>query len=134
MFVKLVFYQFLLSNKNLYKIKVFLQNTPFYRGRRARDRTYGSWIYNYLYNQCLSPLMLWVQIPIRERWTTLCDIACQWLATGQWFTPGSPFFSTQKNWLPRYNWNIFESGVKHHKTPNPILHMQYHSMYNVYTT
>jgi len=28
-------------------------------------RSYGSWIYNYLCNQCLSPLMLRVQISIR---------------------------------------------------------------------
>jgi hypothetical protein len=27
--------------------------------------SYGSWIYNYLCNQCLSPLMLWVWISIR---------------------------------------------------------------------
>jgi hypothetical protein len=33
--------------------------------------SYGSWIYNYLCNQCLSPLMLWVQISIRARCTTL---------------------------------------------------------------
>ena len=33
---------------------------------------YGSWIYNYLCNQCLSPLMLWVRILIRARCTT-CD-------------------------------------------------------------
>jgi hypothetical protein len=35
--------------------------------------SYGSWNYNYLYNLCLSPLMLWVRIPLREWWTTLCD-------------------------------------------------------------
>ena len=35
--------------------------------------SYGSWIYNYLCNQCLSPLMLWVRISIRARCTTLCD-------------------------------------------------------------
>jgi len=35
--------------------------------------SYGSWIYNYLCNQCLSPLMLlWVRISIRVRCTTLC--------------------------------------------------------------
>jgi len=34
--------------------------------------SYGSWIYNYLCNQCLSLLMLWVQISIRKRYTTLC--------------------------------------------------------------
>jgi len=25
--------------------------------------SYGSWIYNYLCNQCLSPLTLWVRTP-----------------------------------------------------------------------
>jgi len=33
---------------------------------------YGSWIYNYQCNQCLSPLMLWVRILIRAWCTTLC--------------------------------------------------------------
>jgi hypothetical protein len=41
--------------------------------------SYGSWIYNYLCNQCLSPQMLWVQISLRARCTTLCDRVCQWL-------------------------------------------------------
>ena len=58
--------------------------------------SYGSWIYNYLCNQCLSPLMLWVWISIRARHTTLCDQVCQWLATGHWFSPGSPVSSTNK--------------------------------------
>ena len=57
--------------------------------------SYGSWIYNYLCNQCLSPLMFWVRISIRARCTTtLCDKFCQWLATGQWCSPGSPVSST----------------------------------------
>jgi hypothetical protein len=40
---------------------------------------YGSWIYNYLCNQCLSPLMLWIRIPLRRGVldTTLCDKVCQ---------------------------------------------------------
>ena len=42
--------------------------------------SYGSWIYNYLCDPCLSPLMLWVRITIRAR-STLCDKVCQWLAT-----------------------------------------------------
>jgi len=58
--------------------------------------SYDSWIYTYLCNQCLSPLMVWVQISIRGRCTILCDIVCQWLATGQWFSPGPPVFSTKK--------------------------------------
>jgi len=60
--------------------------------------SYGSWIYNYLWNQCLSPLMLWVRILLRQCVldTTLCDKVCHWLATGQWFSPGTPVFSTNK--------------------------------------
>ena len=58
--------------------------------------SYGSWIYNYLCNQCLSPLMLWVRITIRARCTTLCDKVCLWLTTGQWFSPGPPVSSTNK--------------------------------------
>ena len=69
--------------------------------------SYDSWIYNYLCNQCLSPLMLWGRISIRARCTTLCDKVYQWLAIGQWFSTYPP---------PRYNWNIVESGIKHHQT------------------
>jgi hypothetical protein len=48
-------------------------------------------IYNYLCNQCLLPLMLWVRISIRARCTALCDKVCQWLASGRWFSPGPVF-------------------------------------------
>ena len=58
--------------------------------------SYGRWIYNYLCNQCLLPLMLCVRISIRSRCTTLCDEVCQWLATGQWFSPGTLVSSTNK--------------------------------------
>jgi hypothetical protein len=54
------------------------------------------WIYNYLCNQCLSLLMLWVRISSRASSTTLCDKVCQWLATGRWFYRGPPVFSTNK--------------------------------------
>ena len=36
-------------------------------------------------------------------------------------------FLHQQNWLPRYNWNIVESGVKHHK---PAIN---HRLYSYYT-
>jgi hypothetical protein len=58
--------------------------------------SYGSWINNYICNQCLSPLMLRVRISIKARCTTLCDKVCQWLATGQWFSPGPPVSSINK--------------------------------------
>ena len=58
----------------------------------------GSWIYNYLHNQCISPLTLWVRA---YSWrgvldTILYDKVCQWLATWQWFSPGTPVSSTNK--------------------------------------
>jgi len=60
--------------------------------------SYGSWIYNYLCNQCLSPLMLWVQTLLRRGVfdTTLCDKVCQWLAADRWFSPGTPVSSSNK--------------------------------------
>jgi hypothetical protein len=47
-------------------------------GRRVSwSWSYGSWIYYYLCNQCLSPLMLWVRVSIRARCTTLClSVTC----------------------------------------------------------
>jgi hypothetical protein len=57
--------------------------------------SYGSWIYNYLWNHCLSPLMLWVQILLRLVYSMQhYVIVCQWLAAGQWFSPGTPVSST----------------------------------------
>jgi len=64
-------------------------------GRRGRDRLVVGFT-TYLYNQCLSPLTLWVRISIRARCTTLCDKVCQWLTTGRWFSPGPPVSSTNK--------------------------------------
>jgi len=60
--------------------------------------SYGSWIYNYMCNRCLSLLTLWVRTPL---WrgvldTTLCDKVCQWLATCRWFSTGTPVSSTKK--------------------------------------
>ena len=76
-------------------------------------------------NQCLSPLtILWVQIPLRRGVldTTLCDKVCQWFAAGRWFSPGSPFSSTNKTGRSDIIWifNKKKSGVQHHK-PNQSL-------------
>ena len=51
------------------------------------------WDYNYLCNRCLSPLMLWVRLRLRVRFSTLCDKVCQRLVAGRWFSPG-PLVST----------------------------------------
>jgi hypothetical protein len=50
------------------------------------------------HNQYLLPLKLWVRT---RSWrgvldTTLCDNGCQWLVTGQWFSQGTPVYSTNK--------------------------------------
>jgi hypothetical protein len=59
---------------------------------------YGSWLYTYLWNQCLSPLTLWFQTALRRGVldTALCDKVCQWLAIGRWFSLGTPVYSTNK--------------------------------------
>ena len=59
--------------------------------------SYGSWIYNYLCNQCLSPLTwVWIQLRRGVLDTTLCDKVCQWLATGRGFSPCTMVSSTNK--------------------------------------
>ena len=77
--------------------------------RGGRDRMVVRFITTYAI--CLSPLKLWVRIPLRRGVldTTWCDQVCQWLATGRWFSPCTPV-----SWPPRYNWNIVESGIKYH--------------------
>ena len=79
--------------------------------------SYGSWIYNYLCNQCPSPLKLWVRTPFMVRCTrhTLSYKVCQWHPTDGWFFPGTPVTSTNKT----DHHDISESGVKYHK---PLLH------------
>jgi len=60
--------------------------------------SYGNFIYNYLCNQCLSPLTLWVWILLRRSVldTSVCDKVCQWLEVGRWFSPSTPVSSTNK--------------------------------------
>jgi len=56
-----------------------------------------------LSNRYLSSLMLWVQISITPRCTTLCDKVYQLQATDRWFSPGPPVFSTNKTDLHDIN-------------------------------
>ena len=88
--------------------------------------SYGSWLSNYLCNQCPSPQMLWVWTLLRQGVldTTLCDKVCQWLATGRWFSLVHWFPPQIKLTTTIYpgKWNIVESGVKHHKSkPNQTI-------------
>ena len=63
--------------------------------------SYDSWIYNYLCNQWLSPLTLWVRIPLSRGIlnATLCDKVCHWLMADRWFSPGT-LISPPINWPP----------------------------------
>ena len=61
--------------------------------------SYGNWIYNYLCNQCLSPLTLWVRILLMARQctrATLCDKVCPWLVECRWFSQDILVFSSNK--------------------------------------
>jgi hypothetical protein len=75
--------------------------------------SYGSWIYIYLFNHCLSPLKLWVWIPLMERCTKYIMWFCQWLAT-------SLVFSGYSIFLNQYNWNIVESCILKYHCANSL--------------
>ena len=83
--------------------------------------SYGSWIYNYLCNQWLSPLMLSFRISIRARCTPLCDKVVSDLRQVGGFLRFFRF-PPSKNWPPWYNWNIVKSGIKHHQT-NKLIYL-----------
>ena len=71
---------------------------PIHRRGQSWPLSYGSRIYNYLCNQCLSPLRLWVQILLGRGVldTILCDKVCQWLVACRRFSPGIRVSSTIK--------------------------------------
>ena len=58
--------------------------------------SYGSWIYNYMYYLCLSPLKLWVWIPLMARCTRymIKFVKDLWQVSG--FLLGTPVSSTNK--------------------------------------
>ena len=66
------------------------------KGDGDRDRMVVGFTTTYMQSVPISSLMLWFGISIRARCTSLCDKVCQWLATGQWFSPGPPVSSTNK--------------------------------------
>ena len=76
-------------------IQLFTQNIFFanfneniYYHLTPWSQSSGSWIYNYLFNQYILPLKLWVRMPHNK--------VCQRLATGRWFSPGTSVFFTNK--------------------------------------
>jgi hypothetical protein len=101
---KIIFWQVMrkwnkIHKKNTTLLEVLKFNLNNSRNRNKMDTTshlsqrppwswsYGSWIYDYLCNQCLSPLTLWVRISnMLDVLDTipLCDEVCQWLVAGRW--------------------------------------------------
>ena len=85
-----------LSNKDIrlhlkdfffnFMIKLFTFLRLYYILGSSWSWSHGSLIYNYLCNQRLLPLTLWVWILLRARCTALCDKICHWLVAGQWFS------------------------------------------------
>ena len=54
----------------LHTLTQFYQKYPsWFKFTRSWSWSHGRWIYNYLYNQCLSPLKLWVRTPLMARCT-----------------------------------------------------------------
>ena len=62
-----VFFTIKMSYNNIY---IFIMSVCVYVGP-SWSWSYGSWIYNYMYlcNQYLSPLTLWIRIPLMARCT-----------------------------------------------------------------
>ena len=60
--------------------------------------SYGSWIYNYLCIQCLSPLKLWVWILLMVRctWYNIMWSSLSVTCGRSWFTLGIPISSSNK--------------------------------------
>ena len=103
---------FLMLNRNIKVYHHFNKNIIVFISPWGLSWSYGSWIYNYTCNQCLSPLTWWVQTLLR--WgvldTTLCDQVYQWLAAGLWFSLGGVKHQNQNPpwlWLIHtYQWLI----------------------------
>ena len=94
----------------------------------------GHWSYNYLCNQCLSPLRLRVRIPLR--WevlnTTLCNKVCQWLATCWWFSSGTPVSSTNKTDCYHITEILLKVALNTMTLPYPLLCTnQCHTMHKI---
>jgi hypothetical protein len=69
-----------------WKLQIFI-SIHFYitrdKWRLSWSWSYGSWIYNYLCNQCLSPLRLWVRILLMA----MCTGCLRFYYESIWITP-----------------------------------------------
>jgi hypothetical protein len=87
-----------LSNVHIMFNSYVFMTDDFYILKTGASWSYGSWIYNCLCNQCLSPLLLWIRIPFmgKSTWYNIYDKVCQWLTAGRWFSHRTPVSSINK--------------------------------------
>jgi hypothetical protein len=117
------------SVKNISAISSRMIKSYFTRGP-SWSWSYGSWIYNYLCNQCLPTLMLWVWITLMARCTRyniIRDQVCQWLV--DWY-----FRSLKRFWDCDFKFvNVLEL---HHSMENDkwynkkSFHLAFHFSFN----
>ena len=84
------FYRFSMSKLYfLYRFRLLFLVQLLIIGGPSWSWSHGGRIYNYICNQYMLPLTLWVRIPLRRGAfdATLCDKVCQCLAVGRWFSP-----------------------------------------------
>ena len=76
--------------------------------------SYGSWSYNYLFSQYISPLTLWVRISLRRGVldTTLCVKVCDWPLTGRWVCVGTLVSSFNKTDRHDINEILLKVGIQ----------------------
>jgi hypothetical protein len=88
------------------------------RGRCGHDRMVVGFTTTYAIS--LSPLKLWLQIPLTVRCTqyTLCDKICRWVATGRWFSLGTLVSSINKS--DRHDITEILLKVKHNNPTHPL--------------
>jgi hypothetical protein len=93
--------------------------------------SYGSWIYNYLCHQCLSPVNAWVRIPVTPGLYSIQHYVIKFVSDLRQvggFPPGTPVFTTNKADVRYHNpnqpstwksWYCHVQGVVRHLN-NPV--------------
>ena len=97
----------------LLKLKFWMKAPP------SWSWSYDSWIYNYLCNQCLSPLKLWVRTPLRRGVLNkhyVIKFVSDLRQVGSFFRVLR--FPPPINWPPRYNWNMLKVALNTIHLPN----------------
>ena len=115
-------------------IRILLHFVP--KSNKQWSWSYGSLIYNYLYNQCLSPLKLWGWTPFMASEVYSIQHYVIKIVSDLRQIGGFLRFPPPINWPPRYNWNIVESGIKYHiphnQTNNILYILRFHLSFFTY--